>query len=140
MDYFKKKKQGQTLPFNRSVLFYFLKENFTQIYLKKITFMRSTLFFFFYYLNGMLILKHVQRIAIFKLYTQINEMNGEFLDVKSRQDSCRTYIYFSAIDGVAHMTKNLLARRMYTKILEIFKIYKFIVFFLIKRKFIDNIK
>lgn len=46
--------------------------------------MRSTLFFFFYYLNGMLILKHVQRIAIFKLYTQINEMNGEFLDVKSR--------------------------------------------------------
>lgn len=129
MDYFKKKKQGQTLPFNRSVLFYFLKENFTQIYLKKITFMRSTLFFFFYYLNGMLILKHVQRIAIFKLYTQINEMNGEFLDVKSRQDSSRTYIYFSAIDGVAHMTKNLLARRMYTKILEIFKIYKFIVFF-----------
>lgn len=101
--------------------------------------MRSTLFFF-YYLNGMLILKYVQRIAIFKLYTQINEMNGEFLDVKSRQDSSRTYIYFSAIDGVAHMTKNLLARRMYTKILEIFKIYKFIVFFLIKRKFIDNIK
>lgn len=140
MDYLKNKKQGQTLPFNRSVLFYFLKENFTQIYLKKITFMRSTLFFFFYYLNGMLILKHVQRIAIFKLYTQINEMNGEFLDVKSRQDSSRTYIYFSAIDGVAHMTKNLLARRMYTKILEIFKIYKFIVFFLIKRKFIDNIK
>lgn len=45
--------------------------------------MRSTLFFF-YYLNGMLILKYVQIIAIFKLYTQINEMNGEFLDVKSR--------------------------------------------------------
>lgn len=66
------------------MFYFFLKENFTQIYLKKNHFYEEHFVLLFIYLNGMLILINVQIIAIFKLYTQINEMNGEFLDVKSR--------------------------------------------------------